>query len=264
MPKHPTIGVALGSGGARGFAHLGVLKVLKQHEIPIDMISGSSMGALVGSFYASGLTVEQMYKLAAAFKRKYFIDVTVPKMGFIQGDRIKQLIRIFTRNQNIEDLPIPLAVVATDLNEGKKVVFRKGPVADAVRASISIPGIFVPFSYNGSLLVDGGVIERVPVSAVKEMGADIVIAVDVSHVKKEARIQSIFDVIMRSLDIMQNELAQHRTTSDVVICPRVEHFHSGAFTKIDEIIKLGEEEATKHIDEIKNKINQWKETNHEK
>lgn len=185
MPKHPTIGVALGSGGARGFAHLGVLKVLKQHEIPIDMISGSSMGALVGSFYASGLTVEQMYKLAAAFKRKYFIDVTVPKMGFIQGDRIKQLIRIFTRNQNIEDLPIPLAVVATDLNEGKKVVFRKGPVADAVRASISIPGIFVPFSYNGSLLVDGGVIERVPVSAVKEMGADIVIAVDVSHVKKK-------------------------------------------------------------------------------
>lgn len=125
MPKHPTIGVALGSGGARGFAHLGVLKVLKQHEIPIDMISGSSMGALVGSFYASGLTVEQMYKLAAAFKRKYFIDVTVPKMGFIQGDRIKQLIRIFTRNQNIEDLPIPLAVVATDLNEGKKLFFEK-------------------------------------------------------------------------------------------------------------------------------------------
>jgi NTE family protein len=259
LKREPKIGLALGSGGARGFAHLGVLKVLSEEGIPISMIAGSSMGALVGSFYATGLGFDHLYKLATLFKRKYYLDFTVPKMGFIAGNRVKDFIKVFTRGKHIEDLDIPLSIVATDLYEGKKVVFTKGPVADAVRASIAIPGIFVPEKIDGKLLIDGGVIDRIPVSVVKEMGADLVIAVDVSHVKKTEEITSIFDVILQSLDIMQDELVHHRKiASDIMIRPHVEQYSSRAFKNIKEIIEIGENEARKHINEIKELIESWK------
>ena len=258
--KRPKIGLALGSGGARGFAHLGAIKVLKEEGIPIDLIAGSSMGAMVGCFYGAGLDIKRLYKLASAFKRKYYLDFTVPKMGFIAGKRVKELIRIFTHGKHLEQLELPVKVVATDLMTGEKVIFVKGPIADAVRASISIPGIFVPEKLNGRLLVDGGVVDRVPVSVVKEMGADIVIAIDVSHVKTNAEITSIYDVIMQSLDILQMELVTHREiVSDFMIKPRVEMYSSRAFTNIEDIIRIGEEETRNNIKQIKEVINQWKE-----
>lgn len=263
MP-HPKVGLALGSGGARGFAHLGVIKVLKEEGIPIELIAGSSMGALVASFYGAGLDVDRLYKLSRVFKRKYYLDFTVPKMGFIAGKRVKELIRIFTHGKMIEELDIPIGIVATDLVSGEKVVFKKGPVAEAVRASIAIPGIFVPEKLDGRLFVDGGVVDRIPVSVAKEMGADIVIAVDVSHVKFNSDITSIFDVIIQSIDIMQMELVANReVASDVMIRPRVEMYDSKAFTNIEEIITIGEEEAKKHIDRIKQCIEQWKESHTE-
>jgi NTE family protein len=263
LPR-PKIGLALGSGGARGFAHLGVIKVLKEAGIPIDMVAGSSMGALVACFYGAGLDIERLYKISSAFKRKYYLDFTVPKMGFIAGKRVKDLIRMFTHGKNIEELDIPIGIVATDLMTGEKVVFTKGSIADAVRASISIPGIFVPEKLNGRLLVDGGVVDRVPVSVVKDMGADLVIAVDVSHVKTNSEVTSIFDVIMQSLDIMQMELVNHRViASDVIIRPRVDKYSSRAFTNIEEIISIGEEEARNQIDKIKDMIEHWKETKSE-
>ncbi|WNF24367.1 patatin-like phospholipase family protein [Mesobacillus jeotgali] len=256
----PKIGLALGSGGARGFAHLGVIKVLKDEGIPIDLIAGSSMGALVASFYGAGLDVDRLYKLSRVFKRKYYLDFTVPKMGFIAGKRVKELIRIFTHGKMIEELDIPIGIVATDLMSGEKVVFKNGPVAEAVRASIAIPGIFVPEKLGGRLFVDGGVVDRIPVSVAKEMGADIVIAVDVSNVKINEEVTSIFDVIMQSIDIMQMELVANREiASDVMLRPPVEMFNSKAFTNIEEIIAIGEEEASKHIDKIKKCIEEWKE-----
>lgn len=257
---HPKIGLALGSGGARGFAHLGVIKTLLDAEIPIDMIAGSSMGAMIGCFYGAGLDVERLYKLSKVFRRKYYLDFTLPKMGFISGNRVKELIRIITFGRNIEQLDIPVHIVATELGTGDKIVFKEGPIADAVRASISIPGIFVPEKYNGKLLVDGGVVDRVPVSVVEEMGADIIIAVDVSHVKRNTEITSILDVIMQSIDILQMEiLANREIASDIMIKPPVEMYSSRAFTNIDEIIAIGEEEAKKYIDSIKGLIEQWKE-----
>lgn len=263
MPR-PKVGLALGSGGARGFAHLGVIKVLRDEGIPIDLIAGSSMGALVASFYGAGLDVDRLYKLSRVFKRKYYLDFTVPKMGFIAGKRVKELIRIFTHGKTIEELDIPIGVVATDLVSGEKVVFKTGPIAEAVRASIAIPGIFVPEKLDGRLFVDGGVVDRIPVSVAREMGADIVIAVDVSKVKVNSEITSIFDVIMQSIDIMQMELVSNReVASDIMIRPRVEMFNSRAFTNIDEIIAMGEEEAKKHIDKIKNCIEHWKESQSE-
>lgn len=260
MDRRPRIGLALGSGGARGFAHLGAIKVLKEEGIPIDLIAGSSMGALVACFYGVGIEMDHLYKLSGAFKRKYYLDFTVPKMGFIMGKRVKEFIRVFTHGKNIEELSLPVGVVATDLMTGEKIVFKNGPIAEAVRASISIPGIFVPEKYHGRILVDGGVADRVPVSVAREMGADIVIAVDVSRVKRNAEITSIYDVIMQSIDIMQTEIVSHREmASDFMIRPRVEMYSSRAFTNIEEIIAIGEEETRRNAAQLKKLIEQWKE-----
>ncbi|PEY41401.1 esterase [Bacillus cereus] len=260
--NEPKIGLALGSGGAKGFAHVGIIKVLREANIPIDMIAGSSMGALIGTFYAAGCNVERLYRMATVFKRKYYLDFTVPKMGFISGKRVKDMIKMFTYNKKIEELDIPTAVVATDILKGEKVVFTSGSIADAVRASISVPGVFVPEKIDGRLLVDGGVIDRIPVSVVKGLGADIVIAVDVSPIKVNGEVTSIYDVIMQSIEIMQHELVVNRQiASDLMMRPAVEQFSSRAFTHIEDIIRVGEEEAEKHIQKIYSLIEQWKEKN---
>ncbi|MFD1018062.1 patatin-like phospholipase family protein [Thalassobacillus hwangdonensis] len=259
--SRPKIGLALGSGGARGFSHLGVLKVLNENDIPVDLVAGSSMGALVGSFYAAGQRIDDMYKLAYTFKRKYYLDFTVPKMGFIQGHRIKEYIRLFTFNKNIEDFVVPMGIVATDLYTGDKKVFMTGKATEAVRASISIPGIFVPERIDDRLYIDGGVIDRVPVSVAKEMGADLVIAVDCAHFDSESNINSIYDVITQSIDIMQDELVSYMGVSaDIMIKPDVSQFSSRAFTNIDEIITKGEEAAKAVIPDIKKQIGAWKGT----
>lgn len=262
MMTRPKVGIALGSGGSRGFAHIGVLKVLKAANIPIDYIAGSSIGALIGSLYGAGQEVEDMEKFAKLFKRKYYIDFTVPKMGFVIGNRLKELIEILSKGKRIEELSPPVAIIATDLLKGERVVFKEGPVASAVRASVSIPGIFVPEKWNGRLLVDGGVIDRVPVSIVKEMGADITIAVDVSFFQKDPEINSIYDVILQTLDIMEREIVIHQEIeTDIMIKPMVRQASSIDFTNVEEYIKLGEEEAKKHLKQIKDALNNWKGNN---
>lgn len=255
----PKIGLALGSGGARGFAHIGVIKVLEESNIPIHCIAGSSMGAFVGAFYGCGYTPKQMEKMALHFQRKYFLDFTVPKMGLISGDKIKHLIHILTKGKKIEELNPQLSIIATDLLKGEKVVFRSGDIASAVRASISIPGIFVPEKIEDKLLVDGAVVDRVPVTELKNM-ADIIIAVDVSYFEVEPKITTIFDVIMQSMDIMEREMIRLREIeSDIMIKPMINQFSSTAFTNVDTIIKQGEEAAYDKLEDIKQLIENWKE-----
>ncbi|WP_221564068.1 patatin-like phospholipase family protein [Alkalihalobacillus sp. TS-13] len=260
--NQPKIGLALGSGGARGFAHIGVLKALVEAKIPIHMIAGSSMGALVGAFYCTGHKPETMVKMARMFRRRYYIDYTVPKMGFVAGEKVKQLIHALTKGKNIEELDLPFSIIATDLYKGEKVVITKGAISEAVRASIAVPGIFVPYEKDGRLLIDGGVIDRVPVSVVKEMGADLVIAVDISHIKKDPEINTIFDVIMQSIDIMQRELVKaNHISTDVLIRPLVENYSSSAFKDIDDIITIGEAETKNRIKDIKAAIRDWRKKN---
>lgn len=258
--KKPKIGLAFGSGGAKGFAHVGVIKVLEEAGIPIDYIAGSSMGALAAVLYGAGHNVESMTRMATTFKRKYYMDFTVPKMGLVAGEKVRDLLNVITFGKDIQDLSPPTSVVATDLISGERVVFREGSAAEAVRASISIPGILVPVKMGDRLLVDGGVIDRVPVSLVKEMGADIAIAVDVSSFKGSSEIHSIFDVIMQSIDIMQEEVVRlHELNADVMIKPPLGQFHSRTFTNVKEMIKIGEEETRKRLPEIQNAIAKWKE-----
>ncbi len=256
--RKPKIGLALGSGGARGFAHIGVLKALEAHGIEVDLLAGSSMGSLIAAVYANGIEPHMMEKLALNLKRKHWLDLTVPSLGFVSGDKIKQLIRLLTHDKRIEELKKPLAIVATDIETGERVVFTDGPVDQAVRASISIPGIFVPERVGDRLLVDGGVIDRVPITVTREMGADIVIAVDVAQFDTRMKVTTIFDVIAQTIDVMEREILRHRMLSaDLVIRPNVGHYSSIAYSGVEEIIAEGERTGLEHVDRIKELIAEW-------
>ena len=183
-PVHrPRIGLALGSGSARGLAHLGVIRAIRDAGIEVDFIAGTSMGALIGAIHAAG----KLDELEATFltfdwkKTASFFDVVLPKSGLLDGARVSELVRAHIHADSIEALPKPFAAVATDIVSGEEVVIRSGDVIEAVRASISVPGIFTPVRSNGRILVDGGITNPVPVSAARAMGADIVIAVDLNH-----------------------------------------------------------------------------------
>jgi len=254
----PKIGLALGAGGARGLAHIGVLKAFEENQIPVHYIAGSSIGAFVGALYANNNDIKMIEKLAVHLKRKHWLDLTVPKLGFVTGDKIKELIRILTHGKNIEELAIPLAIVATDIEEGKRVILKEGSIAEAVRASVSIPGIFVPERINGRLLVDGGVVERVPIHTVRELGAELVIAVDVGRSEAKMEVKTIIDVMSQAIDILEREVYHRQIlASDYLIKPDVSHKGTIDFTNLQEIIDEGYKIASASIGEIKELINNW-------
>lgn len=177
------LGLALGSGSARGWAHIGVIKALAEAGIHIDYVAGTSIGAVVGAVYASG-NIEALEEIVLQLDWKQiasFLDVVFPKSGLIDGNRISEFIRTHVGAKNIEDLPLPFCAVSTDLATGNEVVIQDGDIIEAVRASISVPGIFTPVRKNDMILVDGGLVNPVPVSVAREMGADLVIAVDLNH-----------------------------------------------------------------------------------
>ena len=176
-------GLALGSGSARGWAHIGVIQALAKAGIQIDYVAGTSIGAVVGAVYASG-NIESLEDVVLQLDWKqivYFFDVVFPKSGLIDGNKIADFIRSHVKERNIEDLPLPFCVVSTDLATGAEVVIREGDIIEAVRASISVPGIFTPVQKDDMVLVDGGLVNPIPVSVVREMGADFVIAVNLNH-----------------------------------------------------------------------------------
>ncbi len=179
-------GLALGSGSARGMAHIGVIQVLEAYHIPIDMIAGTSIGSVVGSVYATGASVEQMKEAALSMKQRgpfAIFDPTLPRSGLISGNRAEEILnKIALKDKTFDDLKIPFTAVATDIETGAKVILNQGSVIKAVRASISIPGIFTPVKYQDYYLVDGGVVDPVPVDVVQKMGADIIIAVSLAKI----------------------------------------------------------------------------------
>ncbi|MDY6851749.1 MAG: patatin-like phospholipase family protein [Thermodesulfobacteriota bacterium] len=176
-------GLALGSGSARGWAHIGVIRALAEAGIRVDYIAGSSIGAVVGAVFASGNTdaLEDVVLQLDWRQITYFFDVILPKSGLIDGKKISTFIRNHVKGINIEELSIPFCAISTDLATGDEVAIRDGDIIEAVRASISVPGIFTPVKKNGAVLVDGGLVNPVPVSVAREMGADFVIAVDLNH-----------------------------------------------------------------------------------
>ncbi|MCY0877268.1 MAG: patatin-like phospholipase family protein [Firmicutes bacterium] len=240
MDRPARIGVALGSGGTRGFAHVGVLQVLEEEGIAIDYIAGSSMGALIASIYATGSPLTLMEKLAIHLPLSRWVDVTVPRLGLVSGERFHRLIELLTKGKSFAETVLPLAVVATDLELGERVVFTDGPIHEAVRASIAIPGIFVPHKINGRMLIDGGVIDRVPIRAARELGADFVIAVDVGLFDRLPPVRHVVDVIVQAIDIMEREVFRYRVLdADFVVRPHLDLMSSTAFSGIDKAIAIG-------------------------
>ncbi|MCX8123134.1 MAG: patatin-like phospholipase family protein [Spirochaetes bacterium] len=210
--KNTKVGIALGSGGAKGVAHIAVLDYCIKKEIPISMIAGSSIGAVIGSLYAYGALPEFTAFLKSVKGNDLFayFDPVFPKTGLIQGKRVMELLSKFIpKSVDLEDLSIPVAIVATDFYTGKPVVFKKGNVLDAIRASISIPGIFVPVKYMDTVLIDGGVSNPLPIDVVKQMGAGIIIAVNLHPTIKVKR--------AIAPTIIQNKTAHTENSSNDII-----------------------------------------------
>jgi NTE family protein len=262
------VGLALGGGVARGAAHIGVLEVLQTEGIPIDMIAGTSAGAAIGAVYARERDASRMKKLVLDLDRMAMaslVDLTLPRTGFIKGKKITNFLRtVIGGDIDFADLEIPMACVATDILGCAEVVIKEGSVLEGVRASISIPGIFTPARWKGRYLVDGALVNPVPVSVVREMGADFIIVVNVSPDRRERAEQmgkkrpkspNIFSVIVESLQISGCLLVRSCLEgADVVITPRLAHIGATDFHRARECILEGEKAAREHVMEIKRRL----------
>jgi NTE family protein len=254
MNDKTKIGLALGSGSMKGLAHIGVLKVLLREKIPVHLVAGSSIGALIGALFCCGTNWDILEKFVYQLRKSHLIDLTVPKKGLIEGRKIHDMLKLITQAKNFSDLAIPLAVTATDLEKGELVVIKEGSVADAVRASISIPGIFKPVKWQSRTLVDGAVLERVPVSVVREMGADIVLAVDVKGKKNDSPVQinNIFEVIVHAIDLLNDKAFYDSCAgAEVVIMPELPNVGLFNLELAEETIKAGETAALNQVAMIK-------------
>ena len=255
--SRPRVGLVLGAGSARGLAHIGVLQVLVEQGIPFDFIVGSSMGALIGAIYASGADLGLLAKLAVNLNFNALLDIGVPRMGFVNGRKVQEFIHLLTKGKTFEELSIPLAVVATDILAGEPVVLNSGVVSRAVRASIAIPGVFTPVEHEGRLLVDGAVTSRLPVETAKGMGADCVIAVDVSFAEaRQPAIRNAIHVILASIELLERQiftgLIKHQ--ADVLVQPRLGHVSSSGFDRAEECIERGREAVMEKLEEIKSAV----------
>lgn len=265
--KHPKIGLALGSGGAKGLSHIGVLKSLEKNKIPIDYIAASSIGAIMGAHYARFKDVKRLEEEIFQFDRRKglgLFDFTI-RGGIVKGKKTEKYLSELLENAKFEDLKIPLAIMATDFNTAESVMFTEGNLTKAIRASIAIPAIYQPLFYLNRLLADGGLSNPVPVNIVSGMGADITIAVNLDHVyveNKFVNIPPLSRIPMQAIDILRHNIALHAIkTADVIITPQ-NKLHVGLVgwnylfnnEKAAQIIKEGEIATDIIIPVIKQKI----------
>lgn len=252
-PRKPArIALVLGAGASKGFAHIGVLKILETNHIPIHMIIGTSAGSFVGSLYAYGYNAFQLQKMSLSIEKADIVDLTIPENGFIKGEKIEEYINRMVNNTPIEKMRTPFFAVATDLLNGQDVVFGKGNTGTAVRASCSIPSIFRPVSIGSRLYADGGIVSPVAVDAARRMGADIVIAVDISSDIDTSQPQNTIETILKAINIMYSKISnQQLSRADVVIRPRVSFIGSADFDKRHEAILEGEKAAIEALPRIK-------------
>lgn len=218
----PKIGLALGGGAARGFAHVGVIQVLEEAGIRPAMVAGTSAGSLVAAFYASGKNGAQLQQMAETMEEATFADWTLPifSRGILRGDALARYVQAQVKGRVIEDMPLPLGIVATDLNSGQGVLFRRGDTATAVRASSAVPAVFQPVRIAGREYVDGGLISPVPVRYVRQMGAELVIAVDISSLPEGNAAGDTLQILLQTFTIMGKSInSLELRDADVVVRP---------------------------------------------
>ncbi|MDY6487184.1 patatin-like phospholipase family protein, partial [Acinetobacter faecalis] len=218
--KKPIIALVLGSGGARGYAHIGAIEILEKNNIHPGFIVGTSAGSIVGSLYASGKNSSELREIALNLKANDVRDVTLDRKGFFEGKKVEDFINKEVNNTPLQSLKIPMYVIATELKEGKKVVFNYGNTGQAVRASVAIPSMFIPTKIGDDEYVDGGLVSPVPVDVAKKLGADIVIAVDILAQPVHTETSNIWGLFNQNINIMQKHLAQEELKgADIVIQP---------------------------------------------
>jgi len=241
--EKPVVALVLGSGGARGYAHIGVLEALEQQGVKPDFIVGTSAGSIVGALYASGKTAEQLHQIALDLRVNDVRDFKVGKQGFFDGKKVEEYINKLVDGQSLESLKIPMYVVATQLKSGEKVIFNQGNTGLAVRASVTIPSMFAPTLIAGKEYVDGGLVSPVPVNIARDLGADVVIAVDILAQPKYTETTNMWGLFNQNINIMQNTLAaEELKNADVVIQPDLrEKLH---------IFDMKGRETTMHAGEI--------------
>jgi NTE family protein len=249
------IGLALGGGAARGFAHVGVLKALAEHNIPIDMIAGTSAGSVVGGAFAAGMTPDQIADLGRGVAWWKLSRPPLSPRGILSNSGLGELIARQFPVTRFQDLNIPFGAVACDIETGEEIVLKtNGDLAPAIRASCAIPGVFTPVEIDGRTLVDGGVVAPIPSRAVREMGADMVIAVDVIACGSVnwGKPTTLLGVMFQSVMMMLRAASMNQhTNADVVIVPQIGNIRPDELGRVDELIKAGEEAAREKIDKIK-------------
>ena len=240
--KAPKLGLALGGGAARGFAHIGVIQVVEENGIQPDMVVGTSAGSLVAAFYASGKTGAQLQWLADSMDESQLTDWTVPffSRGMLRGEALGRYVNSQLNGAKIEDLKIPLGIVATDLQTGDGILFRRGDIATAVRASSAVPSVFEPVRIGNKDYVDGGLVSPVPVRSARQMGADIVIAVDISSRPEDAKTSDMLKVLLQTFSIMGKSISQlEMAQAEVVVRPALPDVGSAEFTARKKSIEAG-------------------------
>jgi NTE family protein len=260
-PK-PRIALVLGGGAARGFAHVGVIRVLEQEKIPVDLVVGTSVGSLIGALYAADQDSFDLEWTAFTLEKDdlfdYGVVTAVRGMGLARGDKLEQWVRNRIKQANIEELKLPFVAVATDLNWGTKVILDRGSVARAVRASSAIPGVFQPVQHIGKLLVDGGVVDNIPVSVARAKGADLVIAVDITENVGNTNITNLLDVTLQATNIMFAQNASHaKKDADVLLVPAIADVGMLDFTQKKRCMQAGIEATRRAIPEIRKAIDAW-------
>ncbi len=257
----PRIALVLGGGAARGFAHVGVIRALEQEKISIDLIVGTSVGSLIGALYAHEKNSFELEWTAFSLEKDDLLDYALlsASMGPVKGERLEAFVNKKVPVANIEGLKIPFAAVATDLNRGTRVVLDRGPLARAIRASCAIPGVFQPVEHQGRLLVDGGVVDNLPVAVAREKGADIVIAVDISQNVTNFNITNLVDVTLQAVHIMFSEnVGARRRDADILIAPAVGTVAMMDFTQKKRLMQAGVEAGQQAAPAIRAAVEAWR------
>ncbi|MCU0291340.1 MAG: patatin-like phospholipase family protein [Thermoanaerobaculaceae bacterium] len=251
----PKVGVALGGGGARGFAHIGVLRVLEQEKIPVDLVVGTSVGALIGALYADTGRVLDAELAALRVQKEDLFDygaLSLLSGGLVKGEKLERFVTSHVRARTIEQLRVPYAAVAVELRTGQTAVFEAGPVARAVHASAAIPGVFVPVEIDGITYVDGGVTAPVPAAIARRKGADVVIAVAIPAAVPADSPRTPVGVVLHTVSIMAAEIGRlHASEADVVVEPFVGDVGYDDFSQAKRLIEAGEEAARAALPRIR-------------
>lgn len=250
-PKPVKIALVLGAGASKGFAHVGVLKILETNKIPIHLIVGTSVGSVVGSLYAYGLNAFDLQRLSFAIEQKDIVDLTIPENGFIKGEKLEEFVNKTVKHTPLEKLKIPFYAVTTEILNGQEIAFGRGNTGQAIRASCAIPGVFRPVKIGDKVYVDGGVVSPVAVGAARRLGADLVIAVDISASAERTPPANTIETLLQSIDIMYSKLAAIQLSqADIVIRPKVGHIGAADFSKRHEAILEGEKAAAEALPKI--------------